>query len=124
MTLPKLHLVLGLLWLLAGMALGEHMGRSGDHTQMPTHAHIMLLGGVLPLAFSLIYRVFGLATGLIAWIQFVVHHIAVAMMVTGLYLLYGGLAPESQVGPFLGISALLAILSVALMLLLSIRAKT
>ncbi len=34
----RIHLTLGLIWLIAGMLLGEHMGRSGDHGQLPTHA--------------------------------------------------------------------------------------
>ena len=47
MKTDRVFLVLGLVWLLAGMALGEHMGHTQDHGQMPTHAHMMLVGGVL-----------------------------------------------------------------------------
>lgn len=31
---------------LAGMAWGMHMGKSGDHSMMPAHAHLNLLGWV------------------------------------------------------------------------------
>lgn len=123
MSPVRIHLVLGLVWILAGMLLGEHMGRSGDHGQMPTHAHIMLVGGVLPILWAVIYRVFGLATGAIAWIQTAAHHIGAAVMIAALYMLYGHMAAEAVLGPLLGISAISVILSVVLMLFLAARAK-
>lgn len=119
----RIHLFLGLLWLIAGMLLGEHMGRSGDHAQMPTHAHIMLLGGVLPILWAILYRVFKLGSGLLAWVQLVVHHVAALIMIPALYMLFGQLADEAMLGPLLGVSAILAIVSVALMLVLCLRAK-
>ena len=123
MTPERIHLTLGLIWLIAGMLLGEHMGRSGDHGQLPTHAHMMLLGGVLSVLWAVLYRVFGLGGGFLAWIQVGLHHIAVLIMIPSLYLMFGALADEATVGPLLGISAIMAIVSVALMLVLSLRAK-
>ena len=119
----RIHLILGLCWLLAGMLLGEHMGRSGDHGQMPTHAHIMLLGGVLSIVWAVIYRVFGLTQGLIAWIQTGLHQTAALIMIPSLFMLYGHMAEESTLGPLLGVSAMLAIVSVVLMLFQTLRAK-
>lgn len=119
----RIHLTLGLLWLILGMLLGEHMGRSGDHAQMPTHAHMMLLGGVLPILWAILYRVFQLGSGLLAWAQVGLHHVAVLVMIPSLYLMYGQLAERATVGPLLGIGAVLAIVSAALMLVLSLRAK-
>lgn len=121
MKIDRIHLTLGLLWLLAGMALGEHMGRTGDHGQMPTHAHIMLVGGVLSIAFALIYRVFNLVQGLLAWLQLGVHQIGASVMFVCLYLLYGGTGDPETVGPILGMSALAVIASVVLMLINSFR---
>ena len=119
----RIHLTLGLLWLIAGMLLGEHMGRSGDHGQLPTHAHMMLLGGVLSVLWAVLYRVFALGSGFLAWIQVGLHHIAVLMMIPSLYMMFGALADEATVGPLLGISAIMAIVSAALVLVLSLRAK-
>ncbi|WP_417486430.1 hypothetical protein [Maricaulis sp.] len=119
----RIHLTLGLLWLIAGMLLGEHMGRSGDHGQLPTHAHMMLLGGVLSVLWAVLYRVFALGGGFLAWIQVGLHHIAVLMMIPSLYMMFGALADEATVGPLLGISAIMAIVSAALVLVLSLRAK-
>lgn len=119
----RINLLLGLVWLIAGMGLGEHMGRVGDHGQHVTHAHIMLLGGVLPILFALIYRGFGLVQGLIAWLQTILHHAGAAIMIVALYMLYGALAPESTLGPILGITALLVIVSVILVLFQAVRNK-
>lgn len=119
----RINLLLGLVWLVLGMGLGEHMGRTGDHGQMPTHAHIMLVGGVLPILFALIYRGFGLVQGLVAWIQTLLHHVGAAVMIVALYMLYGGLGEESSLGPILGISALLLIASVLLVLFQAVRNK-
>jgi hypothetical protein len=119
----RIHLTLGLVWLLLGMLLGEHMGRTGDHGQMPTHAHIMLVGGVLSITWAVIYKLFAVKTGLLAWAQTGLHHIAAAVMIVCLYLLYGQLAEEAVVGPILGISAIGIIVSVLLMLLQTLRTK-
>jgi len=119
----RIHLTLGLAWLIVGMLLGEHMGRSGDHSQMPTHAHIMLLGGVLSVLWAVLYRVFALASGFLAWVQVGLHHIAVLIMIPSLYFLYGQMAEEATVGPLLGIGAVMATVSVALVFLLSLRAR-
>ena len=90
---------------------------------MPTHARIMLLGGVLPILWAILYRVFKLGSGLLAWAQPVVHHVAARIMIPALYMLFGQLADEAMLGPLLGVSAILAIVSVALMLVLCLRAK-
>lgn len=119
----RINLTLGLAWLLLGMLLGEHMGRSGDHAQMPTHAHIMLLGGVLSISWAVIYKVFDIPAGLLAWIQTGFHHVSAAVMITALYMLYGHLAAEAALGPVLGISAIGAIVSVLLVLVQTLRAR-
>jgi hypothetical protein len=123
MTPVRIHLTLGLVWLVAGMLLGEHMGRTGDHGQMPTHAHIMLLGGVLSIIWAMIYKVFGLTIGLLAWVQTLLYQIAALVMIVALYMLYGGMQSEATVGPVLGVTAIAVIVSTALVLVLSLRAR-
>ncbi|MDG1416567.1 MAG: hypothetical protein P8P99_02065 [Maricaulis sp.] len=122
MKIERIHLLVGLVWLLAGMALGEHMGRTGDHGQLPTHAHIMLVGGVLSIIWAVLYRVFKLAGGLLGYIQLGLHQIGTLVMVTARYLLYGEQGDPERLGPILGISAMLVILSVVLMLYKAIKA--
>ncbi|WP_421786272.1 TonB-dependent receptor [Hyphobacterium sp.] len=122
MNVAKIHLVLGILWLLGGMVLGEQMGRTGDHGQMPTHAHIMLVGGVLPVLWAIINRVWRVGSGLLAWIQLILHHGGTGVMVYGLFALYGGGDAEA-LGPMLGVSAGLVILATLLMLWMALRGK-
>jgi hypothetical protein len=123
MKIERIHLLIGLVWLLLGMMLGEHMGRTGDHGQMPTHAHIMLVGGVLSVLWAVLYRVFALGGGLIPMAQTALHHLGAMGMIGALFMLYGEMMPEPSLGPILGVSAGLIMLSVVLMLVQVLRAK-
>ena len=123
MKIDRIHLILGLVWLLAGMVLGEIMGRTQDHTQMPTHAHIMLVGGVLSILWAVIYKLWKIAQGFLALIQTALHHLGALAMNVLLYLYYGGAMTVEQAGPLLGISAGLLMVSVVLMLLQAFRAR-
>ncbi|MFN3835837.1 MAG: TonB-dependent receptor [Glycocaulis sp.] len=123
MKVEKLHIVIGLLYALAGMALGMVMAESGDHTQHVTHAHALLVGFVVSSLYAVFYRLWGLAQGLLALIQFALHHIGTIVMVAGLYILYGTIMPEDQIGPILGIASALVTASMALMFWFMIRHK-
>ncbi|WP_417470297.1 hypothetical protein [Maricaulis sp.] len=123
MKLYKIHLVLGLVWLLIGMTLGQIMGESGDHGQLPTHAHIMLVGGVLSLAWGLLYRVLDLPARLIAGVQTLAHHLGSVCMVVALYMLFGGIGEPASVSVFIGLGGVGVMLSTLLILLLVILAK-
>jgi hypothetical protein len=123
MKLYKIHLVLGLAWLLAGMTLGQIMGESGDHGQLPTHAHIMLVGGVLSITWGLLYKLLNLPAKLIGLVQASAHHIGVGVMIVSLYCLYGGEGDPATLGPILGIAGTAVMLSVLLMLFLVVKAK-
>ncbi|MEE2566912.1 hypothetical protein [Hyphobacterium marinum] len=122
MKVDRLFLLLGLLWLLGGMALGEHMGRTQDHGQMPTHAHMMLVGGVLSILWAMIYRVWSVPLGIIAWIHLIVHQAGAAVMIYALFGLYGEGDPATY-GPIAGMSAVAIMLSALIMLIQAFRAK-
>jgi cbb3-type cytochrome oxidase subunit 1 len=47
---------IALLYIVAGMIMGIYMAASGDHSLMPAHTHIQLLGGATMMLFALIYR--------------------------------------------------------------------
>lgn len=123
MKLAKLHLIIGILYAIGGMLLGIVMAESGDHTQHVTHAHAMLLGFVVSALYAVFYRVWGLPQGLLALIQTALHHIGTIVIVIGLYILYGALMPEDQIGPILGIASVLAVGGMALMLWFVVRQK-
>jgi cbb3-type cytochrome oxidase subunit 1 len=48
---------IAVLYIIAGVSLGIHMGASGDHSLYPLHAHLNLLGWVAMTLFGLFYRV-------------------------------------------------------------------
>lgn len=122
MKVDRIYLIAGLLWLVGGMLLGEHMGRSQDHGQMPTHAHIMLVGGVLSILWAIINRVWSIGSGLLAWIQLGLHQAGTAVMIYALFHLYGG-NPTDQFGMIAGIGAMIVILATVLMLFQAFIAK-
>jgi hypothetical protein len=122
MKVDRIYLTIGLLWLLGGMLLGEHMGRTQDHGQLPTHAHIMLVGGVLSILWAIVNRVWGIGSGLLAWIQLGLHQLGAAVMVYALFQLYGGNATP-QFGMIAGIASLIVIAATLLLLLLTFRAR-
>lgn len=67
-------LVMGGVYLVAGIVLGSYMGGSGDHSLAPVHAHINLLGFALMTAFGLGYRLVpGLADGVLPKAHFWLH---------------------------------------------------
>lgn len=117
MKIERIHLTLGLIWLLGGMTLGQIMGESGDHGQMPTHAHIMLVGGVLSILWAILYRAFAFKQGILAWLQVATHQGGAALMIYCLFNMYGGGQPDMAVlGPMIGVAGLLVMISVLLIL--------
>ncbi|HZS83476.1 MAG TPA: cytochrome-c oxidase [Stellaceae bacterium] len=51
-----LFLRIAVLYALAGIALGIFMAMSEDHSQMPTHAHINLVGWTSMALYAVVYR--------------------------------------------------------------------
>jgi uncharacterized protein involved in response to NO len=50
--------ILALIYAICGMLLGLYMGISQDHTQMPVHAHAMVLGWLMSGFFAFFYHFF------------------------------------------------------------------
>ena len=75
----------------AGILLGLSMAMSGDHGQMPTHAHIMVIGWLSFAAFGLFYHLFPVAAaGLPARIHMWLAIVSFAVLVGSLYAIFGG----------------------------------
>ena len=99
-----------------GLLLGMFMGMSGDHSEMPTHAHIMLIGFVVSFVYALCHKFWiDNATTKQAKIQFFVHQIGTAIMVIGLYLMFGGYVESEIVEPVLGIGSTLVFIAMVMM---------
>ena len=52
-----MFLRVAVVYVLAGMALGIFMAMSDDHSQMPTHAHMNLMGWASMALYAVVYRV-------------------------------------------------------------------
>jgi cbb3-type cytochrome oxidase subunit 1 len=55
-SIDQLFLRIAVIYVLAGMALGIFMAMSADHSQMPTHAHMNLMGWASMALYAVIYR--------------------------------------------------------------------
>lgn len=96
MNISRNFLVIGSLYLIAGIMLGSYMGGSGDHLLAPVHAHINLLGFTLMTVFGLAYRLIpALAHGRLASAHFWLHQIGVLILLAGLFLMMSGAVDES-----------------------------
>ena len=75
---------------IVGMVLGLSMAMSHDHTQMPTHAHIMVLGWVMSSVFAFFYHLVP-AAGHRDWPRaFLACAVSGIVLVVGLFMMLGG----------------------------------
>lgn len=101
----------GLVFAGFGLFLGEHMGRTGDHSQMPTHAHIMLAGWVFAALYGLVYRAWpAMKAGLVPVVQFALHVFGGASMTGALfvYVALQGASGPHEIAIIAGVFAILA----------------
>lgn len=92
-----------------GMLLGLHMGITHNHGQMPTHAHIMVIGWVSFFLFGLYYLQFGKVTSrVLSQIHFWMAQGAFVALVSGLWLIYSG---RNQFEPVAAVSSIAYALS-------------
>jgi hypothetical protein len=122
-SFDRQYLICALGYAAAGMALGIYMGISGNHGQLTTHAHIMLVGFVTSLIYAVIHRLWlTTPSRMLATTQFALHQAGALAMFVGLFLIYGHAAPEAMLGPLMGVSTLAVILGVLLMLVMVLKA--
>jgi len=87
-----------------GLLLGLDMAMRHDHSELPTHAHIMVVGWLSFAVFGFFYLSLGARVPL--WLvraHFWLAQVSVAVMVAGLWLYYGG---QTQLEPLAAIGAL------------------
>ncbi|MCB5411157.1 cbb3-type cytochrome c oxidase subunit I [Pseudogemmobacter faecipullorum] len=88
MRVAKGFLVTGAFWLVIGFLIGIIMGAMGDHSLMPLHAHMNLIGFTLMTGFGLGYALLpDLHPGL-ARAHYWLHQAGTLVMMIGLYLKY------------------------------------
>ncbi|TNE34513.1 MAG: cytochrome-c oxidase [Alphaproteobacteria bacterium] len=93
------------IYVIIGMALGVHMGMSQDHSQMPAHAHINLVGWVSMALMGLIYKTWP-KTGehRLAPLTFWLAHLGLIVMIAGVAMIYAG---HAEFEPVAGIGSLI-----------------
>jgi len=96
-----------------GMVLGNVMGATGDHSQLATHAHLMLIGWVSFAIFGFFYHQFPEREG--GWparLHFWLAQASYIVLIVALYLIYSG---HPEVGePGAGVASVGYLLSMVL----------
>jgi len=108
-----------LVYAILGMALGNVMGASGDHSQMPTHAHLMLIGWVSFAIFGFFYHLFAArAETLLARVHFWLAQATSIVLIVALYLIFSG---RPEIGePVAGMASIGYLLSMVLFALVAL----
>jgi len=74
-----------------GMALGLVMGMTKDHSQMPTHAHLLVIGWVSFAIFGFFYHLFPrAAASRLAAAHFWLAQASFLVLIAGLFFLFSG----------------------------------
>ncbi len=128
MTFDRKYVLCAFAWAIVGMGLGLYMGISMNHSQLVTHAHILMVGFVMSFIYAVTHRLFlAGARRWLAWLQFCLHQLSAIVMLGGLFLMFGGVMAEPRIAPVVGIGAigvLLALLLMAGMVLVTPRRAT
>ncbi|UOA28871.1 hypothetical protein [Pseudosulfitobacter sp. DSM 107133] len=106
MLAAVISVVLGMIW-------GLQMAISGDHTMLPAHAHLNLVGWVTLALFAIYYHLVPAAgEGLLARVHLVVAIVGVIVMVPGIAVAHSG-GPEiaAAVGSLITFASMLIFLA-------------
>ena len=107
--IAKRFFISSIVYGLLGMLLGLSMAISSDHGQMPTHAHIMVIGWVSFSLFGFYYLQFGKAMRrTLSLVHFWMAQASMASLAIGLWLHYSG---RPQFEPVAAVSAIAYALS-------------
>jgi len=98
----RLFFTLAIVYAILGMLLGLSMAISQDHSEMPTHAHIMLAGWVSSALFAYFYHLFpAIGSRGIAIFHFWFQTASAVVMMVSLLFVYGG-NPAIEPGAAIG----------------------
>lgn len=103
-SIARLFFGSALIYGILGFLLGLHMAMTQDHGQMPTHAHIMVIGWVSFALFGFFYHLFGdVVSKPLSLLHFWLAQASFVGLVIGLLLFYSG---KTQFEPMAAFSAL------------------
>jgi len=122
MGFDRKYLVWALGYVVLGMGLGIFMAASHNHAQRGTHAHILLVGFVVPLIYAVVHKLWlGEKPPRFAKLQFIMHQIGAATMFAGLFMLLGDIVPETQIAPVLATGSIVVFSAALLMIFMVYR---
>ena len=102
-----------LIYAVLGMMLGLFMGMTQDHSQMPTHAHFVLIGWVTFALYGFFYHAFpSAAVNRLANAHFWMAEISLIVLLAGLFAIFGGKPDLGE--PFAAIGSIGILLSMIL----------
>lgn len=120
--MDRKFLMTSLGYAILGLLLGIHMAASHNHSQLVTHAHIMLVGFVVSFAYALCHKLWlPLAQPTLAKVQFVLHQFGTLAIVVGLFVLYGKYMADAKIEPLLTAGSLAVLVAMILMKVMVIR---
>jgi hypothetical protein len=106
----RLFFILAIAYAILGLLLGLQMSISQDHSQMPTHAHMMVLGWLMSAVFAFFYHLFpDVGRSRLAQIHFLLTAASGIILLVTLYLFLAGnpgvepVLAAASIGFFLGI---------------------
>ena len=86
-----------LIYAVLGMTLGLIMGMTHDHAQMPTHAHILVVGWASFALIGFFYHLFPLAaSSRLANAHFWLAEVSLIVLLIGLFQIFGGRAEGGE----------------------------
>jgi hypothetical protein len=122
MNIDRKFLVAALSYAVIGLVMGIYMAASHDHIHRVTHAHILLVGFVVSFVYGIIHKLWVTEPGvLLSRFQFAIHQIGAAILLIGLFLMYGNIIPESTIGPIMGIASLCVLIGMVLMMVIVLK---
>ena len=111
MNVSRYFITTASLFIILGVGIGMYMGASQDHTLVPVHAHVNLLGFVLPMAFGLTYHLFpAIGQSPLARAHFWLHLAGSLVLLVMLWSLLAGQITEAAMFPIAPLAELLVML--------------
>ena len=121
--MDRKYLLMAFGYAMVGLMLGIYMAHAKNHTQLVTHAHIMLLGFVMSFIYAVCYKVWLGEPTKLAKVQFMLHSVGSLVLLVALFLMFGHYASEQVLGPLLGIASVAVLAGVIIMKIQLIKLK-
>lgn len=124
--MERKYITIAFIYGILGVALGMWMAATANHRQLPTHAHMMLLGFTVPILYAVLIKLWLDTAGSGVWltVQFWLHQVGTLGLTIGLYMLYSGAAERQSLDPLLGGSSLLSFVSLIIIFFLFLKRKS